>query len=256
MINDIFNADPEKPLNRESKNTTIFVWVDILGFSDNLDEVANESLEENASKYEKLSIQLKKFQSLFLSEEILKYADCKKLSDGIILQLKNNIRDSDSVLKFFDKIIESQIAFLKSNLYVRGGVALGTRYADDLENYISNGLSRAYKLESSEITWPIIGTNQKYLEQIKCIYDDYNFMEYFGLTYSKSGSKVFYLDPFIRLNPNDKKNVYLNILQKINEFETKPSIQQKYIWIQNTMENIDRNLISLRCPKCGESVHV
>ncbi len=226
----------------KNKKDTIFVWIDILGFSDALDD---------ESKYEDLSKYLNFFSNLFSTSEMNKMARYRKISDGIILQLRNDIRTPDMVSVFFKKILECQKKMLDSDLYVRGGIAVGSKYEADDVNFISNGLARAVKLESNGITWPIIGTDEKNLKRMNQIYDS-DFKEYFSITYSKNGSEVYYLNPFFELDPISQKRLYKNVVENIKKNEKKPQVLQKYVWIQRIMENVNRDLIKLRCPNCGE----
>lgn len=245
-MNNLFSDDIPNVINdngfRKNKKDTIFVWIDILGFSDALDD---------ESKYEQLSNYLNFFSNLFSTSEMGKLAKYRKISDGIILQLRNDIKSPDMVNEFFRKIIECQKKMLDSGLYVRGGIAVGSKYEADDENFISNGLSRAVKLESNGITWPIIGTDEKNLSRMNQIYGP-EFKNYFSITYSKSGSEVYYLNPFLEMDPISQKRLYKNIVENIEKNEKKPQVLQKYVWIQRIMENVNRDLIKLRCPKCGE----
>ena len=262
-LSDILNKElPSVGLNfpktdEESSNIepkTIFVWIDILGFS---------SLVENEKKYSELLQLLKRFYNAF--KQLNESADCQRISDGIILKLKPALRKCSVVKKFFNDIMKVQNFFLQRNKFLRGGIAVGSKFnVNDIKDtnkrnyenfYISNGLARAYNLESKSITWPIIGTNDDYLNEICSIYGE-DVQEIFEETYSEKGLKVYYLNSYKLLNETERNVVYKNVLSNISENDKKPHVQQKYIWIQNTMENIDRNLISLRCPKCGESVHV
>ena len=227
---------------QKNKKDTIFVWIDILGFSDALDD---------ESKYEQLSNYLNFFSKLFSTSEMDKLAKYRKISDGIILQLRNDIRSPDVVNEFFKKIVECQKKMFDSELYVRGGIAIGSKYETDDENFISNGLARAVKLESNVITWPVIGTDEKNLNRMNQIYGS-DLKKYFSITYSKSGSEVYYLNPFLELDTISQKRLYMNVVENIKKNEKKPQVLQKYLWIQRIMENVNRDLIKLRCPKCGE----
>ena len=245
-MNNLFSDDIPNVINddefRKNKKDTIFVWIDILGFSDALDD---------ESKYEQLSNYLNFFSKLFSTSEMYKLAKYRKISDGIILQLRNDIRSPDVVNEFFKKIVECQKKMFDSELYVRGGIAIGSKYETDDENFISNGLARAVKLESNVITWPVIGTDEKNLNRMNQIYGS-DLKKYFSITYSKSGSEVYYLNPFLELDPISQKRLYMNVVENIKKNEKKPQVLQKYVWIQRIMENVNRDLIKLRCPNCGE----
>lgn len=236
---------------------TIFVWIDILGFS---------SLVEDELKYSELLRLLKDFYNAF--KQLNESADCQCISDGIILRLKPTLRNSSVVKAFFDDIMKVQNVFLQRNKFLRGGIAVGLKFnTQDVKNaekinsqrneefYISNGLARAYNLESNSITWPIIGTNDAYLEKMTKIYG-VEIKENFDEAYSEKGKKIYYLNSYKLLKELELKKVYINLLSNISENEKNPRVQQKYIWIQNAMEHIDEKLISLRCPNCGDLAHV
>lgn len=59
--------------------------------------------------------------------------------------------------------------------------------------YISDGLAKAYRIESKNSNWPIIGITEEELLKIRDITKSVN--EDFGLkiTYNESGKKIFFL---------------------------------------------------------------
>lgn len=227
----------------DTEPETIFIWVDILGFS---------SLVENESKYNELLSLLKDFYKSF--KDLNASAECHRISDGIILKLKSNIRNGDTVQQFFKDVMNVQKTFLLKQKFLRGGIAVGSKFnimdIDD-EFYISNGLARAYNLESNSITWPIIGTNKEYLGRMCAIYGE-NIKESFDVTYSENKEEIYYLNSYKLLTGKELRDVYSNVLVNIFQNEKNPRVQQKYIWLQRIMEKIDKTLISFRCPKCGE----
>ena len=225
---------------------TIFIWIDILGFS---------SLVENESKYNELLGLLRDFYEAF---NILNAsAECHRISDGIILKLKPNIRNSSVVRHFFEDVMSVQKTFLLRQRFLRGGIAVGSKFnITNLDNgfYISNGLARAYNLESNSITWPIIGTNERFLNEMCAIYGE-DVKEIFDIAYSETKDKIYYLNFYKMLSENELNEVYKNILVNISNAEMNPRVQHKYIWIQKMLEKIDGSLVSLRCPNCGGVAH-
>lgn len=225
---------------------TIFIWIDILGFS---------SLVENESKYNELLSLLKDFYRSF--KDLNASAECQRISDGIILKLKPNIRKGYEVQQFFNDVMYVQKTFLLKKRYLRGGIAIGSKFnivdIDD-EFYISNGLARAYNLESNSITWPIIGTNKEYLDRMCSIYGE-NIKESFDIAYSENKEEIYYLNSYKFLKGRELCDVYNNILDNISNTEKNPRVQHKYIWIQKMLEKINENLITLRCPNCGGTTH-
>lgn len=201
------------------KQNSIFIWLDILGFAEAVD---------NEEEYKKLYEILSKFQEIFNTSDLY---STEIISDGLVLKIKDSkVNDLEIVFK---DIAEKQFKFILENKYfIRGGIALGTRYDDIGKNsiFISNGLSRAVKLESSFINWPVIGMDEKNYSEIKSMMNISNKDELFGLQrgYNKNGQLIYFIDfAFEDLG-------YFSLLQdKINIFEKeqKFDIKNKYIWL-------------------------
>lgn len=196
-------------------------------------------------KYRELSELLKKFQALFVESD--KY-DTKIISDGLILYTKEPTEEMISLI--FKEIAEKQFEFiLKNKYFIRGGIAIGSRYESDevTDQFISNGLARAYSLESSGIDWPLIATDEKNINRLKQMFRIDEANEYFGLeeAFNKNGKNIYFID-FIKEN-----ETYLKLLEeKIFEFKDTPSVRNKYVWLlryylhrfENTRNDIDESL--------------
>lgn len=140
--------NPRMSAEEMSKKETIFVWINILGFSNKL---------ENEDEYKAVNQLLFEFQKHFADESGMYFV--KPISNGLICEL-NPKRDLWDVKKYLDclnGIAEKQANFiLKYSCLVRGGISIGTRYVQQ-NVFIGNGLSRAYDYESRCISWPVIG---------------------------------------------------------------------------------------------------
>lgn len=220
-----------KAYEQTTTNKSIFIWLDILGFSDAV---------EDEEEYFKLSKLLKKFQKLFNEDN---FYSSKVISDGIILQIKNSqMKNLEDV---FRSIAEKQFSFiLESQQFIRGGIAVGTKFEDN--SLISNGLARAVKIESSCVNYPVIGTNRKNIDDIKEMIHRFNEFDYFELkqTFNKRGEDLFFID-FIK----DDRSYFSLLKSKISEFEEKPIVRDKYIWLlryyiqkfkENDLGNLER----------------
>lgn len=236
-----WSAIPETSSIPENDKECLFVWIDILGFSDWL---------EDTNQYSLLSSLLNRFRKMF--EDIKLPATYKMISDGLILQLNPGITTNEGVSSFFNKIKTIQQSFLQDGIFLRGGCAAGTRFKEDVENYISNGLARAYKLESSSISWPIIGTDEKNLSNIKKWYREVDWNVIFAQAKSVRGADIFYLDYLVDLDQETQKKAYFIIDEKIKEKKDCPGVQHKFFWLRDRLEQINKNLISLRCPSCSK----
>lgn len=229
-----FQSSPEE-ININNDNS-LFIWLDVLGFAEAVDDV---------EKYRELSELLKKFQALFVESN--KY-NTKIISDGLILYTKEPTQEMISLI--FKEIAEKQFEFiLKNKYFIRGGIAVGSRYESDevSDQFISNGLARAYSLESNSIDWPLIATDEKNINRLKDMFKVEKKEELFGLeeAYNKNGKTIYFID-FIKEN-----ETYLKLLEeKIFEFEEAPSVRNKYVWLlryylhryENSRININESL--------------
>jgi len=201
-----------------SNNEAIFIWLDILGFS--------EALEDGKS-YEKLHILLDSFLKTFLSD---KRYDLQVISDGIILKIDS--KDPNEIREIFEEIATKQFQFiLKEKYFIRGGIAVGSHFTTrDGENLflMGNGLSRAVKMEAKVVNHAVIGTNDKVMEQIRsaCALDEDD--EQFGLkkTVNENGDILYFID-FLQKDI-DLENM---LHSQLNTNKENPIIQKKYLWI-------------------------
>lgn len=210
-----FQRSPEDiSINHDN---SLFIWLDVLGFAEAVDDV---------EKYRELSELLKKFQALFVESD--KY-DTKIISDGLILYAKEPTEEMISLI--FKEIAEKQFEFiLKNKYFIRGGIAVGSRYESEevTDQFISNGLARAYSLESNNIDWPLIATDEKNIQRIRDIFIIDGNHEFFGLeeAFNKNGKTIYFID-FIK-----EDETYLKLLEeKIFEFKDTPSVRNKYVWL-------------------------
>lgn len=246
------DSDNSKDVSSKIEAETIFIWVDILGFS---------SLVDSTSKYEELSGLLVEFYKDF--KGMKSPAECQRISDGIILKLNPSVRNPEDVKNFFLNVMNVQNQFVMKKRYLRGGIAIGSKFIvpdnKDGQNtnnqktndslYISNGLSRAYNLESTLVTWPIIGTNAGYLKKMCSIYGK-EIRKFFSKTYSETKETIYYLNSYKILNKNDQESVYKNALAVIATMEKNPRVQHKYVWICQNLEKSNKRLTRIRCTIC------
>jgi hypothetical protein len=210
----VFPSAPD-PTSKQ-KDETIFLWIDILGFSERLEDV---------QKYKKLLENLNYYVSLFNESD---FYDAEVVSDGIFIKIKENT-DIKSVFK---EVGEKQIKLiLQKEVFVRGGISTGIR-PDDKLPLVTNGLSRAVKLESKSVSWPVIATNKEFLEKLREIKNAPE-NEFFGLTqgFNQYGEEIYFVD---FLDYIDKKDltIYLSLVfQNINENKADFRYKNKYIWL-------------------------
>lgn len=237
------NNKPNLTDNSKPDETSIFVWIDILGFS---------KIVENGDEYSRLMDILIDFQNKF---DFSNHYRTRVISDGMLLEISEsnhnfNLKKCINILK---EIGKKQFEFIISiNEFIRGGIAVGSSIEyrikskagneSENRNIISNGLARSYNLESTGIGWPIIGVNKVYLKQLQDLFMFND--EYFELshTFNHKGEDLYFIDycDFIE----DQEEHYNEILlRKIYEFENEPPIRNKYIWLLKHLTKHNKCLI-------------
>jgi len=206
---------------------TIFIWLDILGFADAL---------EDEEAYERLAGLLYRFQQGF--NECDSY-NSHIISDGIILWLKKP--SANSLSQVLREIGKQQFRFtLETEEFIRGGISLGSKFEkrntirNDKENvkgernFISSGLARAVKVETKDVTWPIIGTTTNELNLIRKSLPGIPMTENFKLLrcFNASGEDVYFID-FLE---ESEKMLHL-VNSKIEQFRENSKVRAKYLWL-------------------------
>ena len=212
--------------NRDS----IFVWIDILGFSKDLEVRNNYGMLKNT---------LSEFRNIFK----MTFAHQAVISDGILLEIpyENHQWNPTKITDIFKEIADNQLSFiLKHKKVVRGGIATGNPISkDDYDNriYVSDGLARAYRIESIDSSWPIIGITQD--EVSKLIDYSKSRNEDFGLkiTYNASGKKIYFLNFVDSLLASSRTEDSVSELKQLIEEKleqnnsTDDRTRSKYFWI-------------------------
>jgi len=218
-----FNAKPSEKIIGKS----IFIWIDILGFSQEL---------EKSKNYDGLINKLEWFQTNFKSR--VKRGSAKVISDGIILEIEN----TNNIQEVFHEIAELQLDFIiNKELFLRGGIASGNPVKSQTENenldecsYVSEGLARAVKIEESAVNYPVIGTNDKFFKEIKDILKLDILPKELGLmqAYNHCGENLYFIDFIINteLNIEDMKKFEQLLINNITK-ECSGKIRDKYIWL-------------------------
>ena len=200
-----------------SNNEAIFIWLDILGFSEAL---------ENPDAYKKLHTLLDSFMNTFLSNK--RYA-LKIISDAIILKIES--KNPKEIREIFEEIATKQFQFiLKEKYFIRGGIAVGSHFqTEDKEKFLmGNGLSRAVKMEAKVVHHAVIGMDNKTMQQIRSIYTISEDNELFGLqkTVNENGDFLYFID-FIQKNIEFENMLH----SQLSNHKENPIIHKKYLWI-------------------------
>lgn len=230
-------ARPKRSADELTRIETIFIWIDILGFSDKL---------ENECDYMKLNDILSSFRNHFV-DEAGRY-EITSISDGLICELNPN-RDPwgiKDVLDCLDKIAEKQASFISQyNYLIRGGITVGTRlFYENIKGFIGNGLSRANKTESKYISWPIIGFlwSEKLEQKIEDLYQAKNIQKALDLRFTKNerDEDVYFLDykKWLKGTGEDIKKL---VSEELSNKRNSLRVKMKYEWTKQYLEMDDIN---------------
>lgn len=149
----------EKKLKTENY---IVAFIDVLGAKEMIKKDADGSLNTIHSVYEKALEMYKKSISRKLKIEISIF------SDNIVVARRNygksTLRQDFRILQMLVAIIQS--SFLISNVLVRGGIAYGKFFSDDVMIW-GDALTRAYWLESNVAIYPRIVIDTELIQQLQ-----------------------------------------------------------------------------------------
>ncbi len=215
------------PISLSNDIKYLYIWIDILGFSDILND---------ETKYQELIELIKEFRNKFTT---LQNTKTLTISDGVVLIFE---LDNYTLLKeLFKKIAIIQQEFILNKKYfLRGGMAVGTisemEQDKDLKYLVSNALSKAYQTETHFIKYPIIGITSN---EMKKIYQEFKIIgkEQFGLLKSygiksqiSKEEHIYFID-YMSEDFNDI--IKLNL----DKYKSSPNILEKYIWLQRYYDN-------------------
>ena len=206
----------------------IYVWIDILGF--------RNELEKGSEKiYKDLFDIREEFFSKF--NKLRKYTkDIFQISDGLVVVCNVEI-DFKELMELIAKL---QIEFiLEREKLIRGAISLGTISKELYKQrkndvfLISDGLVKAFKLESEYVMWPVIATTEEFLKEVRDIKKIPNKNELFGLKrmFGTSSGFLYFID-FLEKLPDSKKQKFEKFLEdSIREYENEKHIFEKYYWL-------------------------
>ncbi len=154
----------EKDISAEVR---IVAWIDILGFSQQLQQARTEA--QYRSVYHKMLLVHEMFDAPSASDEpdvVAKINDdygrsVMALSDGLVVTANPNAKartvmtSYDLLMSFIGDIVMAQANCALNGVFLRGGISIGQFYCQN-NILLSPALVRAYKLETERATYPVI----------------------------------------------------------------------------------------------------
>lgn len=172
--------------------------------------------------------------------EAFGYIEYLIMSDSVVVYIDAGI--TDALFALLSTCQTIQMALLRDNILLRGGVARGTLFREN-SIIFGKGLTQAYLLESNVALFPRIVFNQELLDDgkvcnVAVLQDVWNLF-----LISKDDDELFYVNPValaraVRLfdgqdNANEYFNGVLDFCQKELNTSYELSIRQKYQWLKS-----------------------
>ena len=156
----------------------IVAWIDILGFSDQLQKAQTEA--QYRAVYHKMLFVHEAFDSPNASDEPEERERINReygrsvlaLSDGLVVTASANteartvMTPYDLLMSFIGDIIMAQANCAQKGIFLRGGISIGPFYFEN-NILLSPALVEAYKLESKQAIYPIIIVAEKYISALR-----------------------------------------------------------------------------------------
>ena len=158
----------------------IVAWVDILGFSAQIQSVRTD--EEYRAVYRKMLFVHEVFDSPNASDESETRERINKqygrtvlaLSDGLVVtaSLKAEARKAmtsyDLLMSFIGEILEAQANCAMNGIFLRGGICIGPFYYEN-NILLSPALVLAYKMETERAYYPVIIMPETHIAAIRAL---------------------------------------------------------------------------------------
>ena len=218
-------------MNKEYKASEhIVAFIDVLGASEKIKQNSNESLNTVHFVYEE---SLHKAEIIYSAEEVVGLKPIIKIwSDNIVVAvpvIKGNYAEALFSILVLSTVIQSE--FLAHNYLVRGGIAVGDFFSDDVMTW-GNALLDSYSLESNVAIYPRIvihpkllekaNITDKYIKRTKLDFDGLLFVDYLqGSDFKTNDGFVDLISCFLK-NCNEQLEI-----PSVNE-----KVRQKLYWHQ------------------------
>ncbi|MFZ5629760.1 MAG: hypothetical protein ACOY5B_11570 [Spirochaetota bacterium] len=233
---------PTAPSDPIQPKESVFVWIDILGFSDMI--MKADAFDEP------VRLRLLRLRRLFENDERF---HSNIISDGMLLEIAevHHRGDFRTLIDIFQIIGQKLIEFiLETKCAVRGGISIGTRWTfGTRENdYVSNGLARAYHLESTKVDWPIVATTREFLMRLQAMFRVESSEEFdFSHAFNKSGDDIYFIDFLRPLTDVQMISRYSEfIFWAIDQNESKPNVRNKYVWLLKHLAKVKGTPLPVR----------
>jgi hypothetical protein len=271
------NEELQKFIDREfSYGDCIVAYLDILGFEETVKKYVNSNLPKDkeilgiitsAMAYATKDYNIDEFQNIELIK-VKQFSDCTCFC---IPDFYGNIIEAVMVSLLITRLKGFNMQFISNNLYLRGGVSPGFHHQND--NIIfSDGLIKAYKLESKKAIYPRIILDRQLIQRFKRLWtNNKEILLDFGIekVLITDWDGTTFINPFNPIQtmgnniPDDlikdisvgeenfesktaelesifHNNVMINLQNKIDQYEDNVHVQEKYLWLKELlMWNMD-----------------
>jgi hypothetical protein len=196
LKSDAFNAElrsqsEEKMRRREQRRkelrekqitteTRVVAWIDILGFSQQLQN--SETSADLQAAYRKVLFVHEWFNKESASDEPESRAETNEIQGRTVLALSDGLvvtaglskkalslaSPYDLLMKFISDIVMAQAGCVLEGIFLRGGISIGPFHFEN-DILLSPALVRSYKLESERAIYPVIVIPYETVSQLKTL---------------------------------------------------------------------------------------
>ncbi len=251
--------------NKRYNGECLVAYLDILGFKDIVDRYFNAQNPKDENILVTITSAMgatkKSVNEFFSSGEFknIELVKFKQFSDCVCMSMPDfyDTPDNEAVMVgMFILLLKSfNLNFINNNLYLRGGVSIGFHYEDN--NIIfSDGLIKAFYLESKKAIYPRIILDEKITKRLKRLWKyDKDVLSNLGtenlILVDQKG--ITFINPFkpiqsmgkIMTNKFEKANLdnkfHRHIKQNLenniakHETDTDKRILNKYLWLKEVL---------------------
>ncbi len=234
------NVDTEelqKAVDFERKNgECIVAYLDILGFKDIVNKYLNpKTVADKQSLGIIISAMEEAKRLISQDEQYRKIIKIKQFSDCVCLSIPNfkGSYPEPALVGSFMVIVKAYyFHFIRRNLYLRGGVAVGFHY-DENDIIFSEGLIKAYNLESKKSIYPRIILDEELIKTLKRLWK-----------YQKDVISDFGIEKLILVDWEGTSFINpFNLTQSMGKVMSEENLENPPVFGNNTLDMIFHNQI-------------
>lgn len=225
----------------------ICCFIDVLGFSDHIKQSVSRDNEDVEDKIKSIFDFINIIEDHTKFDGIAQSREVTQFSDSVVISFL--IEERDQIFYTLVNILHLTMNSISRNFLIRGGISFGKLIHNE-KMVFGPALVEAYNLESKAAQYPRVILSKSILElghKNSLYYSEHETLEEkFGVIVTRDSDDMFYIDYIAKANSelDDIEYdvpVYLEYLIKVYNLGSKiknPSVQVKYGWLKNKINNV------------------